>query len=128
MLLQPVLCSFSGVSKRYVSIDSDEVYLKQINFLSPVPATLSLTVGAQVMLAKNVDVSQGLVNGARGVVVGFEKGGEGTWEPKQSTPDIYTVCKIVILLDMFLLLLGVIANLRLTFAHLIKLKLRLIVV
>ena len=80
------------------------------------------------MLAKNVDVSQGLVNGARGVVVGFEKGGEGTWEPKQSTPNIYTVCKIVILLDMFLLLLGVIANLRLTFAHLIKLKLRLIVV
>ncbi|WAR24736.1 PIF1-like protein [Mya arenaria] len=48
----------------------------QINFLSPVPATLTLTVGAQVMLAKNVDITKGLVNGARGVVIGFETGSE----------------------------------------------------
>lgn len=70
-------CSLAGVSKTYEAIDSEEIYLKQINYLCPVPATLQLTVGAQVMLAKNVDVTQGLVNGARGVVVGFEKGGEG---------------------------------------------------
>jgi hypothetical protein len=67
----------SGQSRKYEATDSDAAYLKQINYLSPVPAMLELTAGAQVMLAKNVDVSQGLVNGARGVVVGFEKGGEG---------------------------------------------------
>ena len=68
-----------GVTKTYEATDSEEAYLKQINHLSPVPAKLELTTGAQVMLAKNVDVSQGLVNGARGVVVGFEKGDSGTF-------------------------------------------------
>lgn len=29
------------------------------------------------MLTKNLDVSQGLVNGARGVVIGFETEGKG---------------------------------------------------
>ena len=62
----------------YHATDSDEAYLKQINQLAPVPAKLELRIGAQVMLAKNVNVQEGLVNGARGVVVGFEKGNEGT--------------------------------------------------
>ena len=39
--------------------------------------TLGTVVHVQVMLAKNLDVHKGLVNGARGVVTGFESGMQG---------------------------------------------------
>lgn len=71
------ILSLIGSEKVYHATDSDEAYLRQINQLAPVGARLELRIGAQVMLAKNVNVQEGLVNGARGVVVGFEKGNEG---------------------------------------------------
>ncbi|XP_072199383.1 ATP-dependent DNA helicase PIF1 isoform X2 [Excalfactoria chinensis] len=56
----------------FEALDSDPVLVKLIDAQCPVGGRVELKVGAQVMLAKNLDVSQGLVNGARGVVVGFE--------------------------------------------------------
>lgn len=41
------------------------------------PRQLRVCEGAQVMLLKNLDVSRGLVNGSRGVVVDVVDGGEG---------------------------------------------------
>lgn len=36
----------------------------------------------KVMLTKNLDVTRGLVNGARGVVVAFEHGKQGKYQNK----------------------------------------------
>ncbi|XP_062569791.1 ATP-dependent DNA helicase PIF1-like [Saccostrea cucullata] len=67
------LGKLQGDEKTFVALDGDEVYQNQLEVLSPVPKKLILKVGAQVMLAKNLEVQRGLVNGARGVVVGFDK-------------------------------------------------------
>lgn len=40
-------------------------------------AALTVLVVFKVMLTKNLDVTRGLVNGARGVVVAFESGKHG---------------------------------------------------
>jgi ATP-dependent DNA helicase PIF1 len=41
----------------------------------PAPQTVSLRLGASVLLLKNVDVAAGLVNGSQGTVVAFEEDG-----------------------------------------------------
>ncbi|NWZ20272.1 PIF1 helicase, partial [Asarcornis scutulata] len=61
----------------FEALDSDPMLVKLIDAQCPVGSKIVLKVGAQVMLAKNLDVSQGLVNGARGVVVGFESDQKG---------------------------------------------------
>ncbi|KAM4605002.1 ATP-dependent DNA helicase PIF1 [Polymixia lowei] len=61
----------------FEAVDSDPTLVKTIDAQSPVSRLLQLKVGAQVMLTKNLDVQRGLVNGARGVVVGFEPGRQG---------------------------------------------------
>lgn len=54
--------------------DSDASMTKQLDSQVQAPSQLYLKVDAQVMLLKNINISSGLVNGARGVVVRFEKG------------------------------------------------------
>ncbi|CAC5379554.1 PIF1 [Mytilus coruscus] len=71
------LQKLNGESKLFISTDSDSVYTQQINGMCPVPDKLNLKIGAQVMLAKNLDVQKGLVNGARGIVIGYQKDNDG---------------------------------------------------
>ncbi|KAM8805630.1 ATP-dependent DNA helicase PIF1 [Eudromia elegans] len=66
-----------GEGHTFEALDSDPVLVKLIDAQCPVGSRVELKLGAQVMLAKNLDVSQGLVNGARGVVVGFESEQKG---------------------------------------------------
>ena len=64
----------SGDQKVFVAEDSDKMMTKTLDQQLPVPSRLALKVGAQVMLLKNINVSSGLVNGARGVVAKFVDG------------------------------------------------------
>ncbi|XP_031137085.1 ATP-dependent DNA helicase PIF1 [Sander lucioperca] len=66
-----------GSVRAFEALDSDPALVKAIDAHSPVGKLIQLKVGAQVMLTKNQDVSRGLVNGARGVVVAFESGKNG---------------------------------------------------
>ncbi|KFV71022.1 ATP-dependent DNA helicase PIF1, partial [Dryobates pubescens] len=71
------LQQLSGELHTFEALDSDPMLVKLIDAQCPVGGRVELKLGAQVMLAKNLDVSQGLVNGARGVVVGFENEQKG---------------------------------------------------
>ncbi|KAF6207800.1 hypothetical protein GE061_016248 [Apolygus lucorum] len=64
----------TGESKTYSAVDEPPNASKTLDDCTPVESSLTLKIGAQVMLLKNVSVSQGLVNGARGVIAKFEKG------------------------------------------------------
>ncbi|KAM8727219.1 ATP-dependent DNA helicase PIF1 [Acanthopagrus schlegelii] len=66
-----------GSVRVFEALDSDPALVKTIDAHSPVSRLIQLKVGAQVMLTKNLDVTRGLVNGARGVVVAFESGKHG---------------------------------------------------
>uniref|UniRef100_UPI0037E8688D ATP-dependent DNA helicase PIF1 n=1 Tax=Semicossyphus pulcher TaxID=241346 RepID=UPI0037E8688D len=66
-----------GSVRVFEALDSDPALVKTIDAHSPVSRLIQLKVGAQVMLTKNLEVARGLVNGARGVVVGFESGKHG---------------------------------------------------
>ncbi|XP_040082682.1 ATP-dependent DNA helicase PIF1 [Oryx dammah] len=66
-----------GEVHSFEAMDSDPEQARTLDAQCPVSQLLQLKLGAQVMLVKNLAVSQGLVNGARGVVVGFEAEGRG---------------------------------------------------
>uniref|UniRef100_A0A2K5D7Y4 ATP-dependent DNA helicase PIF1 n=1 Tax=Aotus nancymaae TaxID=37293 RepID=A0A2K5D7Y4_AOTNA len=64
-----------GKVHRFEAMDSNPELASTLDAQCPVNQLLQLKLGAQVMLLKNLSVSRGLVNGARGVVVGFEAEG-----------------------------------------------------
>nr|XP_019604221.1 PREDICTED: ATP-dependent DNA helicase PIF1 isoform X3 [Rhinolophus sinicus] len=66
-----------GEVHSFEALDSDPEQARTLDAQCPVSQLLQLKLGAQVMLMKNLAVSRGLVNGARGVVVGFETEGRG---------------------------------------------------
>ncbi|KAL1494333.1 hypothetical protein ABEB36_009948 [Hypothenemus hampei] len=68
------LKALEGQSKIFEAEDLIPGTTKQLDNQTPVPGRLELKIGAQVMLLKNVNVSAGLVNGARGVVKDFRNG------------------------------------------------------
>lgn len=62
----------TGEMKMYQAQDQGDLHLlKQLSDQMPVVERLELKIGAQVMLLKNINISIGLVNGARGVIVKF---------------------------------------------------------
>ncbi|KAM9183174.1 ATP-dependent DNA helicase PIF1 [Dugong dugon] len=66
-----------GKVHSFEAMDSDPEQAQALDAQCPASRLLQLKLGAQVMLVKNLAVSRGLVNGARGVVVGFETEGRG---------------------------------------------------
>jgi ATP-dependent DNA helicase PIF1 len=114
------LQEISGKGKLYKAKDTGKSpFLEQLQGNCPVAGTfaqkpsadhskeqLKLKIGAQVMLMKNIGIRKGLVNGSRGVVIGFDdtrrgfprilfsNGAELTIEPgKYCPPTVLTVVK-----------------------------------
>lgn len=71
---QSKLESLTSPEKIFESTDSDIYLTKTIDSQLPVPHKLILKIGAQVMLLKNINLSNGLVNGARGVISKYTDG------------------------------------------------------
>jgi len=71
------LSELPGEQHDYDANDSDPSMREHIDNLCHAVSSLGLKVRAQVMLIRNMDVSHGLVNGARGVVTGFSGNGKG---------------------------------------------------
>ncbi|XP_063795373.1 ATP-dependent DNA helicase PIF1 isoform X2 [Pseudophryne corroboree] len=82
-----------GDCQTYDALDSDPMLVKTMNTQCPVGQQIQLKKGAQVILAKNLDVARGLVNGARGVVIGFE----GT---EKALPKVRFLCGVTEVMKM----------------------------
>ena len=67
------LARLPGQAKTFAAVDSDPALASYLDGHTPAEAKIALKVGAQVMLLKNQRVSKGLVNGARGRVVSFDR-------------------------------------------------------
>jgi hypothetical protein len=63
-----------AVDRKPAALSSYDVN-SDTRFTGGLPSVISLAIGAKVMLIRNIDVSDGLVNGAQGTVIGFSKSG-----------------------------------------------------
>jgi len=73
MINQKKILDLPGKEYKFEAFDSGPT--KTLDDHTPVAKSFILKAGAQVMLLKNISVSAGLVNGARGVVKDFDKNG-----------------------------------------------------
>ncbi|KAL6068124.1 DNA helicase, variant 2 [Balamuthia mandrillaris] len=67
-----MLATLPGKGKCFVCQDHGKEPFVHTLDKTPAPRELKLKIGAQVMLVKNLDVRRGLVNGTRGVVIGWD--------------------------------------------------------
>ena len=66
------LQNLPGETQEYISVDSgEESYLKYFQKSCPAKDKIQLKIGSQVMLIKTINVSKGLVNGAKGIIINF---------------------------------------------------------
>lgn len=75
LINQSKLNNLKGEERVFEAQDSDSAHTKQLDSQVLAPTLLTLKIGAQVMLLKNINVADGLVNGARGVVIGYSNTG-----------------------------------------------------
>ena len=72
-LNQSKLRELPGITQTFIAIDAGEdVYIRMLQSHCRAKACLELKVGAQVMLVKTTAALNGLVNGSRGTVIGFQ--------------------------------------------------------
>lgn len=72
-LNQTKLRELPGITQTFIAIDAGEdVYIRMLQSHCRAKACLELKVGAQVMLVKTTAALNGLVNGSRGTVIGFQ--------------------------------------------------------
>ncbi|XP_055613049.1 ATP-dependent DNA helicase PIF1 [Uranotaenia lowii] len=74
LINQTKLNNLTGEEKTYHATDSDPYMTKTLDQQVQAPGKLVVKIGAQVMLLKNINITEGLVNGARGVVIDYVQG------------------------------------------------------